>query len=85
MGKTNPLNDKDVEGFIESQKSNAETENSWTFKVGDIDEETFDLSPKNPNTPEEAPLRSPEEILEEMESLDKETANILGQLKSLIV
>jgi type I restriction enzyme M protein len=36
------------------------------------------------NTPEEAPLRSPEEILTEMESLDKETANILESLKALI-
>ena len=52
--------------------------------MGVIDEETFDLSPKNLNTPEEAPLRSPEEILEEMESLDKETNSILMSLKELI-
>ena len=42
------------------------------------------LSPKNPNTPEEAPLRSPQEILAEMAELDRETNAILESLKELI-
>jgi len=84
MGKTNPLNDKDMKDFVESQLSSPETENSWIFKVGNIDEDTLDLSPKNPNIPEEAPLRSPEEILTEMVSLDKQTNSILMSLKELI-
>jgi len=84
MGKTNPLNDKDMEEFIAFAKTKKDTEQSWVFKVKDLDEETFDLSPKNPNTPEEEPLRSPEEILKEMESLDKETVGILKSLKALI-
>ena len=84
MGKTNPLNDKDLEEFVQLQKKKPETEKSWTIKAKDIDEETFDLSVKNPNTPEEAPLRSPEVILEEMGSLDKETASILESIKALI-
>jgi len=86
MGKTNPLNDKDMAAFIEghAKKKKPETENSWTFKMADLDEETLDLSPKNPNTPEEAPLRSPEEILAEMENLDQETNSILLSLKALI-
>jgi len=50
----------------------------------DVNTETFDLSAKNPNTPEEAPLRSPEEILTEMETLDSETKDILGNIKGLI-
>jgi len=86
MGKTNPLNDADMKVFVDDhkKKKKPETENSWTFKLGDIDGETFDISPKNPNTPEEAPLRSPEEILEEMKELDKETNSILMSLKELI-
>ena len=84
LGKTSPLNDGDMKDFVETQRSNPETENSWTFKLVNIDEETLDLSPKNPNTPEEAPLRSPEEILEEMEVLDNETNSILQSLKELI-
>jgi len=86
MGKTNSLNDKDMQDFVKSQqkKKKPETENSWTFKLADLDEESLDLSPKNPNTPEEAPLRSPKEILKEMKALDKETNSILVSLKELI-
>ncbi len=84
MGKTNPLNDKDMESFVELQKKKPETEQSWNLKVGEINQDTFDLSVKNPNTPEEAPLRSPEEILAEMENLDIETSSILQSIKALI-
>ena len=91
MGKTNPLNDKDMAEFIELQKAvsqsgaeGAETEKSWNLKVADIDEATADLSVKNPNSPEEAPLRAPAEILAEMERLDAETNSILQSIKELI-
>ena len=84
MGKTNPLNDKDMASFIDLQKSKPETEQSWSLKIADVDEATFDLSVKNPNTPEEAPLRSPVEILAEMEKLDAETNSILRSIKDLI-
>ncbi|MFH6602156.1 hypothetical protein ACEZ3G_01615 [Maribacter algicola] len=84
MGKTNPLNDTDMEEFVAMSKTQTETEKSWLFNVNDLDENTLDLSPKNPNTPEEAPLRSPREILEEMENLDKETIKIINQIKELI-
>lgn len=84
LGKTNPLNDKDMEEFVALSKTRVESEKSWLFNVNDLDESTLDLSPKNPNTPEEAPLRSPEEILAEMQSLDDETSSILNQIKELI-
>lgn len=84
MGKTNPLNDKDMASFVELQKTQAETENSWNVKVNTLSEAEVDLSVKNPNTPEEAPLRSPEEILDEMETLDAETNSILQSIKELI-
>ena len=84
MGKTNPLNDNDMAEFIELQKSKPESEKSWMVSMADVDEDTFDLSVKNPNTPEEAPLRSPEDILTEMEALDSETKDILGSIKDLI-
>ncbi len=84
MGKTNPLNDKDMAEFVKLQKKALETEQSWNVKVVDIDQETCDLSVKNPNTPEEEPLRSPQEILEEMEELDTETKGLLDSIKELI-
>jgi type I restriction enzyme M protein len=84
MGKTNSLNDNDLKKFVELQKTKPETEKSWMLKIGEIATETFDLSVKNPNTPEEAPLRSPEVILAEMEKLDIETKDILKSIKDLI-
>ena len=84
MGKTNPLNDKDLAEFIELQKTKPETEKSWMIKIGDVDENTYDLSVKNPNLPEEAPLRNPKEILKEMEILDSQTNVILKSIKDFL-
>jgi type I restriction enzyme M protein len=36
MGKTNPLNDKDMDAFVALQKTKPETEQSWNIKVADI-------------------------------------------------
>ena len=84
LGKTNPLNDDDLKEFVELQKEMPETERSWNFHVADINEETFDLSVKNPNLPEEEPLRSPAEILAEMERLDAETNAVLKSIQGLL-
>ena len=84
LGKTNPLNDKDMADFIKLQKTKDESEQSWTVKIADVDDTTFDLSVKNPNTPEEVPLRAPQEILTEMEKLDLETKDILASIKDLV-
>ncbi|MBT4361363.1 MAG: SAM-dependent DNA methyltransferase, partial [Candidatus Marinimicrobia bacterium] len=70
--------------FVEIQKNFGESERSWTVDVADVNTDTFDLSVKNPNTPEEAPLRSPKDILDEMERLDGETKTILESIKELI-
>jgi len=84
LGKTNPLNEKDLADFVTLQKTQAESENSWTVNIADLDQNTLDLSAKNPNTPEEAPLRQPKEILENMKALDAESETILNSILDLI-
>ena len=84
LGKTNPLNENDLAEFVALQKTFADSENSWTVNVKDIDQSTFDLSVKNPNKKEVVRLRSPHEILEEMRELDEESAEILTMIKGLI-
>lgn len=84
LGKTNALNEKDLADFIALQKTKADSENSWSITVKDIDQSTFDLSAKNPNKKEEAALRQPKEILEEMKALDEETADILNSILELL-
>lgn len=84
MGKTNPLNDDDLKDFIELEKTKADSENSWTVDIADVTEGPYDLSVKNPNTPEEAPLREPDEILNEMKNLDEETSKLLDSIQKLL-
>jgi type I restriction enzyme M protein len=84
MGKTNPLNDDDLKEFMELQASFAESEKSWSVDVANIDPDSFDLSVKNPNTPEEAPLREPEDIIVEMVSLDAQSADILESIRGML-
>ena len=89
MGKTNPLNDKDMAEFVKLAKAavkgkGAETEKSWTINIADVDAVTADLSVKNPNTPEAAPLRAPEEILAEIASLDAESVKLMDEIRGLL-
>jgi len=84
LGKTNPLNEKDLADFVKLQKTKAESENSWSVSVKDVDQKTFDLSAKNPNKKAEAGLREPKDILKEMKDLDKESEEILKSIVKLI-
>ena len=84
LGKTNPLHDDDLKEFVELQASFAESEKSWSVAIEDIDQNGFDLSVKNPNAPEEPPLREPEEILAEIGILDKESKLILANIEALL-
>ncbi len=84
MGKTNPLNDDDLAEFIELQKTKADSSKSWSVEVASIDPNTFDLSTKNPNGGEEIAHRSPQEIMDEIATLDAESAEVLGNIKALL-
>lgn len=84
LGKTNPLNENDLADFVELQKTNALSENSWSIDIAKIDQTTFDLSVKNPNKKEEASLRDPKEIYAEIQELDKQSAEILSSIMELI-
>ena len=84
LGKSNPLNENDLAEFVELQKTFAQSENSWTINVKDIDPNTYDLSVKNPNKKEEVALRQPQEILSAMKALDQESAEILNSILKLL-
>jgi type I restriction enzyme M protein len=84
LGKTNSLNDEDLAEFIELQSSFSLSEKSWFLEVKEIDQESFDLSVKNPNKAEDSPLREPQEILEEIAVLDGETTEILSLIGKML-
>lgn len=81
LGRTDPLNEKDFVEFLKLYKKKENSLKSWSVATKDVDAKTFDLSVKNPNAPEEEPLRTPKEIIKSLEKLDKEAAVILDKLK----
>ncbi|WP_372995574.1 N-6 DNA methylase [Marinobacter sp.] len=84
LGKTNPLNDDDLKDFVARQANFESSENSWAVSISDVDPESFDLSVKNPNKAEEEPLRDPEVIINEIETLDKESEEILEGIRGIL-
>lgn len=84
LGKTNPLNDDDLKDFVSQQAKFESSEKSWIVSIDKVDAESFDLSVKNPNKAEEAPLRDPEVIINEIETLDKESEEILEGIRGML-
>ena len=73
-----------MKNFYLFKTSKPETERSWNLSIDTVNTETYDLGVSNPNLPEEAPMRSPKEILEEMKSLDKENQSILEEIEKIL-
>jgi type I restriction enzyme M protein len=84
LGKTNPLNDRDLAEFVELQKSFADSPKSWSVAVDSIDQQSWDLSVKNPHGGEAVALRSPQEIMAEITALDMESAEVLARIGGLL-
>jgi type I restriction enzyme M protein len=84
MGKTSALNDADMEDFITLQSDFANSDKSWSVDMADIDDATYELSVKNPNKSEEAPLREPQKIIAEIAVLDAESASILDSIRRVL-
>lgn len=84
LGKTNPLNDRDLAEFVALQKSFADSPKSWSVAVDSIDPASWDLSVKNPHGGEAVALRSPQEIMAEIAALDAESAEVLGRIRGLV-
>jgi type I restriction enzyme M protein len=88
LGKTNPLNDDDMAEFVKLQASRASadegpvTPKSWNLDVRSLSAaEGWDLSVKNPDGGEVVAHRSPVAIIEEIASLDAESAKVLAGIR----
>ena len=84
MGKTNPLNERDLADFIELSKTQDESDNSWLVDVANINTDTWDLTVNNPNLVEEVDTRTPQEIIAEIELLDSQATEALQTIKELL-
>jgi type I restriction enzyme M protein len=84
LGKSNPLNESDLADFVSLQKTKADSTNSWSVDVSEIDQNTFDLSVKHPNRNDVAVHRNPQDIMAEIAELDAASANIIKKIKALL-
>ena len=84
MGKTNPLNDDDLAEFVKLQKTFADSPQSWSLDIKNIDKATFNLSVKNPNGGEEIAHRNPQDIMDEIGALEAASADVLKNIKALL-
>ncbi len=84
LGKTNPLNDADLQEFVALSKTRKSTELSWTVNADDIDPTYADLTVNNPNRNNEVLHRSGRELLDEIELLEQESMELLRSLRETL-
>lgn len=84
LGKTKPLNDDDLQDFVRRQSKFEDSPISWSTPISQINKNTWDLMPVNPNKVNVTELRSPIEILEEISIIDKEIAADLDEIRKLL-
>lgn len=81
--KTRPMTEADLADFMTQMATKADSENSWSIGVSDLDE-NLDLSVKNPNKVEVVDERTPEEIAKEIVNLNTESQALLEQILKLL-
>lgn len=85
MGKTNSLNEKDLEDFIKLAKKQRLSDNSWLVDIDKINQKTLDIGVQNPNIMEETDNRTPEQIILEIEKLDAQSSDAIQMIKKEIM
>ena len=84
MGKSNPLNEKDLVEFINLSKKQQLGENSWIVDIKNIDTKTYELKVINPNNTEKIDRRSAQEIIKDIEDITKQISEEFKKIKELI-
>ena len=83
LGKTNALNESDLQEFLTLQKSRKESENSWLLSTSTLNDDC-DLSVNNPNKVEKVDTRTPYQILEHITLLNEDNASLLNDIAKLL-
>jgi len=84
MGKTNPLNENDLEDFVKLARTQKLSNNSWVIDINKINKETLDMKVSNPNIVLKVDNRTAKEILLEIEELDKQSLDVLEKIKKIL-
>ena len=81
--KTKPLTEAELTDFLEKQKSQADSECSWTVNIANLDA-NLDMSVKNPHKVEEVDERTPKEIADEIVALNTESQQLLDEILKML-
>ncbi|MBW7954955.1 N-6 DNA methylase [Candidatus Gracilibacteria bacterium] len=82
LTKNKPITYEEIKEIPNLLKKREISENSWIINVNDIKD--YDLSAKNPNKAKEEALRSPLEIIENIEKNDDEIKVLVSELRKII-
>ena len=84
LGKTNSLNENDLEDFIKLVKTQKLSDNSWSIETDKINTDILDLGVQNPNIIEKIDVRTPEQIVSEIEEIHIKSSEAIKKIKELI-
>lgn len=82
--KTRPMRDEDWQDCYKKWQNREISENSWIVKIDEIDKETYELTPRNPNKLEKKEYRPAGEILEDILAEEKEVMALFEELKRML-
>ena len=82
--KTRPMRDEDWQDCYEKWQNREISENSWIVKIDEIDKETYELTPRNPNKLKKKEYRPAKEILEDILKEEREVMRLFEELKGVL-
>ena len=82
VGKRTPFTVDRFEDFFRLLPTRGDSERSWTVSRQEIEEKNYDLKAVNPNAKSQEDTRTPEELLDLIETKGKEVTEALSALRS---
>ena len=83
VGKTRPFTLDKFDEFFKLWPKRGDSDRSWTVTRKQIEDKNFDLKAVNPNTKSDEDTRSPEQLLNLIESKGREVAEAIAELRRL--
>lgn len=80
--KKSPLTMAHFEDFFKLLSSRSDSEHSWTVNRQDVEAKNYDIKAVNPNRKDTADTRTPEELLDIIETKGREVAEALASLRN---
>jgi type I restriction enzyme M protein len=69
---------------FEKWKNREVSEFSWIVKIDEVDKETYELTPRNPNNIKKKEYRPAGEILEDVLKEERDVMSLLEELRGII-